>query len=252
MYTRHAHWTRTVFSSHQIHHCAHVQGAAVLRVFRVKRGLCSTRLEGASFIDTCADFWPQTMASTCMFGVFNLVSTAPLPRTRHVNLCACTTIGHSAQPSTCERFWKTTENTARSHCTPRWPPVRAWACVARPRHPSRRVTQLQPQMAAVNCSAMWVICRARSVKPPVLGSCIELQDERQRVKKKKKRQHGPPLAPMGRVRPQSTRRNPLTGLGTVVDWLTGLTGPRIGIRIRIRLDAHSSTYWSTHGYFPLV
>ncbi|KAF5130355.1 hypothetical protein E5D57_006693 [Metarhizium anisopliae] len=37
-----------------------------------------------------------------------------------------------------------------------------------------------------NCSAMWVICRARSVKPPVLGSCIELQDERRRVKKKKK------------------------------------------------------------------
>lgn len=79
------------------------------------------------------------------------------------------------------------------------------------------------------------------MKPPVLGSCIELQDERQRVMKKKKRKHGPALAPMGRVRPQSTRRDPLTGPGTVVDWLTGLTGPRIGIRIRIRLDAHSTS-----------
>lgn len=228
-------------SSHQIHHCAHVQGAAVLppglpsqaRPLFNQTGRCLAH----SHLHVCRRL------AACMSGVFNPVSclngaTAAHQTCQPVRVPPPLAILR-VQPSTCGRFWKTTENTARSHCTPRSPPVRA--CVARPRHPSRRVAQLQPQMAAVNCSAMWVICRARSVKPPVLGSCIELQDERQRVMKKKKRKHGPALAPMGRVRPQSTRRDPLTGPGTVVDWLTGLTGPRIGIRIRIRLDAHSTS-----------
>lgn len=57
-----------------------------LRVFRVKRGLCSTRLEGASLIHTCmcADVWPH---ACLVFSIQCLVSTAPLPRTRHVNPC---------------------------------------------------------------------------------------------------------------------------------------------------------------------
>lgn len=65
-----------------------------LRVFRVKRGLCSARLEGASLIHTCmcADVWPHA----CL--VFSILSQRRHCRAPDMSTRACTTtIGHSAR-----------------------------------------------------------------------------------------------------------------------------------------------------------